>query len=238
MIVHRALRRPAAALFLVPLMAAGACSAGDESAPPETGDHSDAAGGGHGGDGNGGGNDDGGVDQLGEATSAPSPGLDDDGDPITEDTSPEPAFVDADAIQFDLGGTQMLCWADADDGSADSVFGCQGAAGWVATEGLSPASVLLFSVDDDGATEVKALQANAPVTAWEIQGVRPGGRYVLGDATIDLTDRERLTFAVEVEDEDNDGGDEGNDGDGATGGDRAKTSKSGWVTVDDYGWDE
>ena len=158
-------------------------------------------------------------------------GVDDDGDPITEDTSPEPAIVDADAIQFDLGGTQMLCWADADDGSVDSVFGCQGAAGWVATEGPSPASVLLFSVDDDGATEVKALQANAPVTAWEIQGVRPGGRYVLGDATIDLTDRDRLTFTVEV-------GDESNDGDGATGGDGAKTSKSGWVTVDDYGWDE
>lgn len=230
MIVHRALRRPAAALFLVPLMAAGACSAGDESAPPEAGDHSDAAEGGN-GDGTGGGNDDGGVDQLGEATSAPSPGLDDDGDPITEDTSPEPAIVDADAIQFDLGGTQMLCWADADDGSDDSVFGCQGAAGWVATEGSSPASVLLFSVDDDGTAEVKALQANAPVTAWEIQGVRPGGRYVLGDATIDLTDRDRLTFTVEV-------GDESNDGDGATGGDRAKTSKSGWVTVDDYGWDE
>ncbi len=49
----------------------------------------------------------------------------------------------------------MLCWADADDGSDDSVFGCQGAAGWDATEGPSPASVLLFTVADDGEGEGK-----------------------------------------------------------------------------------
>ncbi|PMC61239.1 hypothetical protein CJ204_12145 [Corynebacterium xerosis] len=63
---------------------------------------------------------------------------------------------------------------------------------------------------------MRAVQANAPVTAWQIQGVRSGGRYLLGDATIDLTDRERLTFTV------------GGSGETA----------SGWVTIDDYGWDE
>ena len=235
---HRALRRTAAALFLVPALAAGACSTGDDgasgaAAPDEAnmGVESSEAGGG------------------------PSPSVGDDGGPIAEDDAPEPVAIDADAIQFELGGTQMLCWADADDGSDDSVFGCQGAAGWDATEGPSPASVLLFTVADDGEGEgkgegdgddrggvgggdaddakegVRAVQANAPVTAWQIQGVRSGGRYLLGDATIDLTDRERLTFTVEV-------GDESNDGDGATGGDGAKTSKSGWVTVEDYAWDE
>ena len=95
----------------------------------------------------------------------------------------------------------------------DTVFGCQGAAAWPATEGTSPASVLLFRLGEDGSPgEIKALQANAPVTAWEIQGVRGGRSYRLGDATIDLTDRERLTFTV--------GG------------------HSGWVTIDGYGWDE
>ena len=43
---------------------------------------------------------------------------------------------------------------------------------------------------DDAKEGVRAVQANAPVTAWQIQGVRSGGRYLLGDATIDLTDRE------------------------------------------------
>lgn len=221
---RRALRRTAAALFLVPALAAGACSTGDDgasgaAAPDEAnmGVESSEAGGG------------------------PSPSVGDDGGPIAEDDAPEPVAIDADAIQFELGGTQMLCWADADDGSDDSVFGCQGAAGWDATEGPSPASVLLFTVADDGEGEgkgegdgddrggvgggdadgakegVRAVQANAPVTAWQIQGVRSGGRYLLGDATIDLTDRERLTFTVEV-------------GDGET--------ESGWVTVEDYAWDE
>ena len=125
--------------------------------------------------------------------------------------------IDADAIQFPFAGTEMLCWADTDDGDGDgdddTVSGCQGAAAWPATEGTSPASVLLFRLGEDGSPgEIKALQANAPVTAWEIQGVRGGRSYRLGDATIDLTDRERLTFT--------DGG------------------HSGWVTIDGYGWDE
>ena len=232
MILHRALRRPAAALLFAPLIMAAACSPSDDGGPDSTADTTARAeaeaGAGNAGEakaepgatgGSGGG-----------AGGGPSPSIDvdDDGNPITDDAPPAPVTIDADAIQFTLGGTQLLCWADADDGSEDSVFGCQGAAGWAATDGSSPASALLFTLDDDAGEDagdgsgaeldVKAIQANAPVTAWEIQGVRAGGIYRLGDATIDLTDRDRLIFAVPV-------------------GDSSKTA-SGWVTVDDYGWDE
>lgn len=178
-------------------------------------------------------------DPGGEGGGEPSSSKDDDGNPGTADDAPEPVAVDADAIQFSLGGVQLLCWADADDGSDDSVFGCQGAAAWEATEGDSPASVLLFTLGDgddagngdgggnggggDGGgsgagRDVKAIQANAPVTNWQIQGVRAGGSYRLGDAIIDLGDREKLTFTVPA---------------GDSGG-----TASGWVSVDDYGWDE
>ncbi len=128
--------------------------------------------------------------------------------------------VDADAIQFAFAGTEMLCWGeDAEDGGDGwTVFGCQAAADWESTQGGSPASVLMFKLDDDGAPgEIVALQANAPVTAWEIQRVQPGGTYDLGGAIIDLTD-ERLSFTAPVEGKDE--------------------TVSGWVTIDDYGWGE
>lgn len=211
MIQHRALRRPAAALLALPLLAAAACSAddgdgdalrpgADQDGATETGAASppdpDSDSRGDGGD---------------EGDGGTSSSIGRDGTPTSEEAAP--MAIDADAIQFPFAGTEMLCWADADDGDDDTVFGCQGAAAWPATEGTSPASVLLFRLGEDGSPgEIKALQANAPVTAWEIQGVRGGRSYRLGDATIDLTDRERLTFTV--------GG------------------HSGWVTIDGYGWDE
>ncbi len=223
--LHRALRRPAAALLLVPLMAAAACStvdggasgAANPGAPTATDGTTGAPA--ERGDGAGG-------DVSGNDGAGPSPSVNDDGNPTTGETPAKPVTVDADAIQFSLGGTQMLCWSDADDGGEDTVFGCQANAAWPATEGDSPASVLLFTYAEDraggaageGKRDVKALQANAPVTSWEIQGVRSGSRYRLGDATIDLTGRERLTFTVPL-------------------GDSGKTA-SGWVSVDDYGWEK
>ncbi|MFD5867651.1 hypothetical protein ACFWGD_03415 [Corynebacterium sp. NPDC060344] len=221
MIRHRALRRTTAALLTLPLLAAAACSATDGDGDPAAAGATETNGAGVTAGGDSGdasrpnptpGSNGGGGGEDGEGPSSSNGG---DATPTSGDAPPE--TITADAIQFRFAGTELLCWADADDGSEDTVFGCQGAAGWEATEGTSPASVLLFRLDEDGSPgEIKALQANAPVTAWEIQGVRGDRSYRLGDATIDLTDRERLTFTV------------GGSGDTA----------SGWVTIDDYGWDE
>lgn len=113
--------------------------------------------------------------------------------------------VDADAIQFNLNGTEMLCWTED-----TATFGCQAAADWAASEGPSPASVVLFDLEE---RDITAMQANAPVTSWEIQRVRGAGLYRLDDIVIDLRKRERLTFTV-------------------AGGDT-----SGWLSLSDYGWD-